>query len=206
MAEGVKIIKMSLMVRLILFFMLALALTACTTPPVSANSAKNTVSPSDQDAITLIALEEQARQMAQKSQGEVLRQVDTDLTTFDFQFVDYALTREITIFIPELNAPTEKWSTTVNLVSPLLSSAQPDMDLSGLKIGPNRVAQAITSHWAGCGVRGIILYPEKGKLTWLAFCNTPEGVVSGTIENETAVFQPSTAPPASIPAIATPLP
>jgi hypothetical protein len=43
----------------------------------------------DPDAVRLIAMSEQARQIAQKESSRVvLRQVDTDLNTTDFQFVD----------------------------------------------------------------------------------------------------------------------
>jgi hypothetical protein len=83
---------------------------------------------------------------------------------------------------------------------------QPGMDLPSLRIGPKRVAQAIANYWTGCSGRGLTLYHEKDKLIWLAFCNTPEGVVSGSMESETGVFQPSSASPASIPTVATPAP
>ncbi len=197
---------MNFTIRLYIICLLLLALTACGAPPVTANNATYAISTPDPDAVTLIAMEEQAIQIAQKSQGVILREVDTNLTTTDFRFVDLALTKEIIILVPEINAPTEKWVTTINQVSPLLSSTQPAIDLQSLRIGPNRVAQAITNYWPGCSLRGMNLYLEKDKLTWLAFCNTPEGVVSGSMENDTGLFQPSNTPPASIPSIATPLP
>lgn len=197
---------MNLPIRLNIIYLLLLALSACGAPPVSANNSTNSISTPDTDAVKLLAMEEQAIQIAQKSQGEILRQVDTDLTTIDFRFVDRALSKEIIILVPEPNASTEKWVTTVNTVSPLLTYTQPALDLHSLRIGPNRVAQALTNHWPGCRVRGLYLYLEKDKLTWLAFCNTPEGVVSGSMENETGLFQPSNAPPASVPAIATSVP
>ncbi len=193
---------MSLLIRLKIINVVLLALTACATPPVLANIA----STPDPDAMRLIALEEQARQVAQKSQGEILRQVDTDMVTIDFRFVDKATTREVTIVIPTQDTPVEKWKTVVNTVSPILSFPSPDMGLNALKIGPERVAQAAASYWNGCSVRGLILYPENGKLTWLVFCNTSGGVVSGNMDNETGVFQPSTAPPAPVPGIATAVP
>ena len=183
-----------------------LALAACAVLPASAHDLTNVNSTPDSDAIKIIAMGDQARRIAQESQGGILRQVDTDLTTTDFRFVDRALTRETMIFVPGTNAAPEKWRTTVNTVTPLLTYAQPDMDLHGLRIGPKRVAQAITNHWPGCSVRGLTLYLEQDKLTWIAFCNTLEGVVSGSMDNETGVFQSSSAPPASIPALATPIP
>ena len=197
---------MRLLFRLYIFCLLLLASTACAITPVTADHTAQSISTPDSEAVKLIAMGDQAMQIAQKSQGVELRQVDTDLTITDFRFVDAALTREITIVVPEQDAPTQKWVTTVNTVSPLLSFAQPAMDLHSLRLGPSRVAQAITNHWPGCSLRGITLYLEQGRLTWLAFCNTPEGVVSGSMDDETGVFQPSSASPASIPAIATPVP
>jgi hypothetical protein len=172
-------------------------------PLVSANASKYAPSTPDSGVRNLIALEYQARQIALKSQGEIFRQVDTDLQTTDFRFIDRALTKEVTIVIPEQNSPVEKWNTVVNPVSPLLSYPSPDLELHTLNIGAGRVAQAATDRWNGCGIRGMTLYLEKEKLTWLVFCNTPSGVVSGSMDNETGVFRPENSPPASLPGAAT---
>ena len=159
----------------------------------------------DPEAVRLIAMSEQARQIAQQDSSEVvLRQVDTDLNTTDFQFVDGALTKVITVLIPEPNAPASQWHTTVNSVSPLLTHAEPALNLQNLRTGPGRVAQAITAHWPECTLRGITLYRENGQLTWVAFCNTREGVASGSMDDQTGIFQPSEAPPAPLPVTATP--
>ncbi len=177
-----------------------LVLAACASSPLAA------AGPPDTEAEKLITLGEQALKLAQAQQGTDLRQVDTDLVSTTFRFVDHALTKEIMVVIPEAEAPVEKWSITTNAVSPLLSYAQPAINLQNLKHGPSKIAQAITGNWPGCEVRDIMLYLEKDKLTWTAFCNTPQGVVTGSMDDETAVFQASTAPPASLPSIATPVP
>ncbi len=192
--------------RLNIISLVLLALTACAAPPASANSLKHAAQTPDSDAILLVALAEQARQVAQKSQGEILRQVDTDMVTIDFRFVDRATTREVTIVIPTQNAPVEQWKTVVNTVSPLLTYPSPDMDLNALKIGPERVAEAAAGQWKDCELRTMTLYLENEKLTWLVFCNTRDGVVSGSMDNATGAFHPSNAPPASIPGIATAVP
>ncbi len=197
------------MIRIIVLYVICLillALTARAVLLVLANHSTNINGTPDKDAINIIAMGNQARQIAQKSQGEILRQIDTDLTTTDFRFVDRALSKEIMILVPGTNVAPDKWLTTVNTVTPLLTYTQPSMDLHTLRIGPKRVAQAIANHWTGCHVRGLTLYLDKDKLTWLAFCNTPGGLVSGSMDNQTGVFQPSSAPPASIPAVATPAP
>lgn len=159
----------------------------------------------DPDAVKLIAMSEQARQIALPESADiVLRQVDTDLNTTDFQFVDGALSKVITVIVPDAGAPVDQWDTTVNSVSPLLSHAEPALNLQNLRNGPRRVAQAITAHWPGCSLRGIMLYRENDQLTWLAFCNTFAGVVSGSMVDRLGVFQPSKAPPALLPVTATP--
>ncbi len=197
---------MSLLFRLNIISLVLLALTACTAPAALANESKNVASTPDPDAIRLIALKEQARQVAQKSEGEIIHQVDTDMVTIDFRFIDRATTREVTIVIPTLNTPVEQWNTVVNTVSPLLTYPSPDLNMNALKIGPERVAEAAAGHWKGCGVRTMTLYLENEKLTWLVFCNAPDGVVSGIMDNETGIFQPSTAPPATFPPTATSAP
>ncbi len=128
------------------------------------------------------------------------------MVTIDFRFIDRAATREVTIVIPTLNTPVERWNTVVNTVSPLLTYPSPNMDLKPLKTGPERVAEAAAGHWIDCEVRMMTLYLENEKLIWLVFCNTHEGVVSGSMDNATGVFQPSNAPPARIPGIATAVP
>ncbi len=197
---------MSLLFRFIIISLAVLALTSCADAPALAKASISAAGIPDPDAIHLIALEKQARQVAQKSQGEILRQVDSDMLTIDFRFVDRALAREVTIVITGQNAPVDQWNTVVNTVSPLLSFPSPDLNLHGLKIGPGRVTQAAANHWTGCSVRLMTLYLENNELTWLVFCNTPGGVVSGSMDNETGAFQPSNAPPARIPGIATAVP
>ncbi len=193
---------MNLIFRLSLACVCLLVLVSCAAPPASALPIRTP----DADAVELVALGAQASQIAQESGGLVLRQVDTDLTITDFRFVDRLLTREIMIVVPQPGSPAGEWRTVVSSVSPLLTFSAPDINLQSLKVGPSRVAQSITSHWPGCKVRGITLYRENGNLTWLAFCDTPDGVVSGSMDNETGLFQPSPGPPASIPAVATPAP
>ena len=159
----------------------------------------------DADAIRLVAMSEQARQIARnETPNPVLRQVDTDLKVTDFQFVEKTLTKVVTVVVPQPDAPNGAWHTTVSKVSPLLSYAEPALDLQDLRTGPERVAHAITAHWPGCTLRGITLYRENGQLIWLAFCNIPEGVVEGSINDRTGVFQPSAAPPAPLPSTTTP--
>jgi hypothetical protein len=93
---------------------------------------------SDLEALKLIAMGEQAGQIAQKEGADlVLRQVDTDLSFTDFQFVDAALTRVVTVIVPRRDDPVDGWYTTVYAVSPLLSHAEPALDLVISGTAPN---------------------------------------------------------------------
>ncbi len=169
---------MNLLYRLSILCLLPVALTAC------ANAATSDSTP-DPDSIKLTAMSKQAMQIAQKESSDVvLRQVDTDLTITDFRFVDSALTQEIMVVVPEPDAPIDKWHTVVSSVSPLLTYAEPALNLQSLRVGPSRVAQSMTARWPGCIIRGITLYRENDRLTWVAFCNTPEGVASGSIPED----------------------
>jgi hypothetical protein len=193
--------------RITLLCLFSVTLTACGGAVVSTKDSAPSNSVPDSDAIALIAMSEQALKIAQEeSYDVVLRQVDTDLNMTNFRFVDGALTQEIMVVVPASDAPIDQWRAEVNTISPLLSSAEPAINLQELKVGPGRVAQAIKAHWHNCTVRGITLYRENDQLTWTAFCNTPEGVVSGNLDNQTGAFQPSEAPPASIAITATPGP
>ncbi|HLO31718.1 MAG TPA: hypothetical protein VK249_21375 [Anaerolineales bacterium] len=198
---------MNLLVRLSIVCLLSLALTACEMVVTSAKGSTRSEGIPDSSASRLIAMSEQALHIAQKESSDVLlRQVETDLSITAFRFVDGALTREIVVIVPEPDAPTEKWSTVINTVSPLLMYRESGLDLQGLRVGPARVADAITAHWPGCTVREISLSAQNNQLTWLAFCNTSEGLASGSMDNETGVFQPSDAPPARFALTATPVP
>jgi hypothetical protein len=196
---------MNLLLRPYLQCLLLLALTACANTVKSVGISTPFDSARDPDAAKLIAMSEQAMQIAQKESEEIaLRQVDTDLSITAFRFVDSSLIKEIVVVVPEPNAPPGKWNTTVNSVSPLLMYADTAMDLENLRIGPNRVAQAITAYWPGCTIRTMTLFRENDKLVWTAFCTTSEGVVSGSMDNQMGVFKPSDAPPASLPPTAKP--
>ncbi len=191
------------LVRLFTIGLLLTVVGACT------NSVRSTETTPDSDAIMLVTMGEQARQIAQRELPDVvLRQIDSnaDLSEFTFRYTDSAATKEIDITGAAPNVSPEQWSAQIITLSPLLGWSQPDMNLQVLRIGPNRVARAITTHWSDCKVRFVHLSLEKNDLVWIAWCDTPQGTVSGTMSNQTGMFQPSNAPPAHIPITATPAP
>ncbi len=166
--------------------------------------AKPEITP-DSDSLGLVTMSEQARQIAQKEIPDVvLRQVDTDLNKTTFLFTDKAATKEIGVTVPTPNAPLDQWTAHVTSLSPLLGRTEPDMNLKDLRVAPSRVAQAITSRWSGCKVRALTLLRAGNDLEWVAFCDTPQGIVSGKMENRTGTFQPFSAPPARVPITAIP--
>jgi hypothetical protein len=158
----------------------------------------------DADVASLVAAGEQAAQLVrEKTPDAVLHQIDTDLHTTTFRFTDKASTQEISVLVPAAGVPPGQWGVEVNPRTPLVGNMSPGLNLHSLRAGPNRVAQAMSGRWPGCTIRGLTLYDENDKLVWAAFCNTPEGVVSGSVDGATGVFHPSVAPPASLPVTAT---
>lgn len=191
---------MNLLAHLFALCLVLLMLIACT-------SAQPLVTP-DPDALRLITMSEQARQIAKKELPDaVLRQIttDTDLNKPTFWFTDSAATKEIHITASAPNVPPEQWLTQVISPSYFRGWSAPDINLQVLRVGPSRVAQAISTHWAGCKVRFLLLGQEEGDVVWIAFCDTPQGLVSGKVDIRTGVFQPSNAPPARMPITATPV-
>lgn len=179
----------------------------CLILPLLAACAKAEITP-DPDAVGLVAMSEQARQVAEKEMPDVvLRQVDTDLSKTTFLFTDKAATKEIDVDVPSPSGPGDRWVTRVITLSPLLGQSKPDVNLGDLRMGPRGVAQAVTAQWPGCRIRGLTLYRDEtaNDLVWVAFCDTPQGTVSGVMSNRTGVFQPSSAPPALGPITATPV-
>ena len=191
------------LIRLLVLSSVLLVSGACVGEAKSARQMP--VSAPDPDAVKLVAMSEQAMQLVrEKTPDAVLHQIDTDLQTTIFRFTDRASTQEISVLVPAAGVPPGQWGVEVNSRTPLVGNTSPGLALQRLRAGPLRVAQAIFDHWPGCTIRGLTLYLENNKLTWVAFCNTPEGVASGSVDVETGTFQPSEAPPAPLPVTATP--
>ncbi len=191
--------------RLLALVLVLLASSACVSKPEFAQASPGTTITPDSAAVTLAAMGEQALKLVQKeTPSAVLRQVDTDLNQTDFRFTDDPATKEIIVLVPAAGVPPDKWVVEQNDVSPLVGNTEPGLDLRQLRVGPGQVAQAISAHWPGCALRGMTLYNENNRPTWVAFCNVAEGVVSGIMDGKTGVFEPSAAPPARLPVTATP--
>lgn len=184
----------------------ALVGVICLILPLLAACARAEITP-EPDSVGLVAMSEQARQVAEKvTPGVVLRQVDTDMYKTTFLFTDKAAAKEIDVDVPSPHASTDRWTTNVITLSPLLGQPKPDVNLGDLRTGPSRVAHAVSAQWPGCKIRSLTLYRDEAAddLVWIAFCDTPDGTVSGEMFNRTGRLQPSNAPPARVPTTATP--
>jgi hypothetical protein len=187
------------LIRLCSASLLSLALTACMYAVDAAAVSKTTGSP-DPDAVRLVAMGEQAKQLALKeAPNVVLLQVFTDLAKTSFSFMDNTATIEVDVLVPAPDAPLDQWVVRVGPVA----KPEPGINLQSLRIGPIHVAQAIVSQWPDCGGVGLTLYGKGNDLTWSAYCNVSEGVVNGLMDNQTGVFQPG-AGPAQPPSTANP--
>jgi hypothetical protein len=158
----------------------------------------------DPDAAALLPLADQAAELARATIGEpVLREVSTDLTLTTFQFTDRTATVEFAVIVASPGDPPERWATRTTSDSKLTGHPSDGLRLAEVRAGPGRAAQVIADQWPGCGLRSLILYGEGDMATWTAFCDTPDGVVTGEIDARTGHFTPSAAPPARPPSTAT---
>jgi hypothetical protein len=138
----------------------------------------------------------------------VLRQVDVspDGGAMSFRFTDEAATQSIDVHVPGPDVPRDDWRLVDVDVTPLIGQPNPGIDLRVLRAGPAAVARSATGHWSGCGVRAMTLLNDGEDLSWIVFCNLPEGVVSGWVDAQTGAFTPSSAAPAIPPPSATAAP
>ncbi len=158
------------------------------------------------DIAEMLALEGQAKALAEELAADaVLKQVDRgrDMVGYIFHYTDTAATRVITVSVPVDEVPSGEWEVRTG-ISPLIGHQSPGLFLGSLRVGPDAVVKAATEHWKACPVRGLSLTGEEDQLTWLIFCNLPEGVVSASMDGTTGEFVPSQAPPAQPPPTATP--
>ncbi|MBW7881660.1 MAG: hypothetical protein H3C34_03315 [Caldilineaceae bacterium] len=131
---------------------------ACTSPMKPTCVAGPSNADPDSDAISLVAMGEQAMQIVQANVADaVLRQIDTGINKTVFHFTDGAATTVTQIVVPTAETPPDKWIVEDHLISPLVSHSERSLNLQSLEIGPHRVARAITAHWPGCVVRRITL-------------------------------------------------
>ncbi|HTE84413.1 MAG TPA: hypothetical protein VK821_06755 [Dehalococcoidia bacterium] len=166
----------------------------------------------DADAAALAELSEQAVQQAQMAVPDaVLRQVNLDWGSplRAFLFTDPASTQEIDVSIADPTQHPDEWKIVTGLTSPLAGWTQPALDLSCLRVGPATAAAAMVRYAPDSRVRGMTLVQAAAgtDLTWYVFSEVPEGVLSGTVSNDTGTFRiQGPGVPVRPPATATPPP
>lgn len=163
----------------------------------------------DSDVPAFLMLAEQATRKANQVTPEAtLRQVIVDLETAAFFFTDAAATQEFVVKVPVGNGSGSLDHLTVEMTNPAIARyvdrPSLSLNLSNLRIGSDRVKQAITQLTPGCDFSHLVLYSEADILIWIAFCATDEGLVSGRMNNQTGVFRPESLAP--WPLVATPNP
>ena len=150
------------------------------------------------DALTLVAIGEEALGLARKTMPDaLLRQVDVspDGGAISFRFTDELAARGADVHVPSPDVRSNDWRVVDAGLTPFIGQASLGIDLRELRAGPAAVARSATGHWSGCSVRAMTLYGDAEDLAWTVFCNLPEGVVSGYVDARTGAFTPSTHPP-----------
>jgi hypothetical protein len=162
----------------------------------------------DPDVPALVTMAEQSRRAQQVAADATLRQIIVDLEMVTFFYTDATATQEFVVKVPVAGGPTGPDRLTVEITDPTVAHyvGRPviDLKLNNLRIGPDRVEQAITQHAPDCDFSHLVLYPDGDVLTWVAFCAMSDGLVSGWMDNQTGVFHPEVLAP--WPSIASPVP
>lgn len=83
-----------------------------------------------------------------------LLQLDTDLVWTAFRFMDLKVQMEVNVRVPERPAAPETWTI---VVTPILKPPA-GLDLSDLRIGPERVRAAALAHGPDCATPTFTLF------------------------------------------------
>ena len=161
----------------------------------------------DPDAEALVELSDEAIARAREVVPDaVLRQVD--LADPDsgptFRLTDASSTRAVVLTAGSVSPSSGEFELAQPESSPLLGHPGIGFTLRFLEVGPAAVVGAAGKHWGDCRPRGLTLVGRDDALTWFVFCDTPVGVVSATVNAQTGLFTPSSAPPVRPPRTATP--
>ena len=135
----------------------------------------------------------------------VLRQISVNPPTgrFGFAVTDREATFGVQIFIDAPDQPPDEWR--VVPMEFIRYEADVALDVESVNIGATTAMASAIEHWPGCVPRSqTVIGSTEGNDQWVVFCDIPEGTVSGWGDAHSGEFTPSKAPPAIVPAIATP--
>ena len=162
----------------------------------------------DRDAVVLATLAHQAAQQArQVSPDAVLRQVDLKSvgSQYTFRFADYTMVRDVEVFVPAEQSPSEDYEVMLLDSVYWAKGEHPGLELGALRVGPAAAVKAASDYWHGCNLRALWVFGQGQELFWYVSCELPEGVETGTVDSQSGVYQPWSAPPAPTPPTATPI-
>ena len=160
----------------------------------------------DEDAVRLAEMAARATTLASESiENPVLRQIafgELD-GSHRFIFTDPAASVGVEIIAETPALPAAEWQ--VRDSEFVMQRPEAGLDVGSVSVGPRAVLDAASDQWPGCELRSMTLVGGNEGASWYVFCNLPEGVVSGTVDPVTGELTDSDAPPARIPAVATPV-
>lgn len=124
--------------------------------------------------------------------GAALHQVDVlpGDGRYTFRFVDPASSRVASATGRiDAKAPAD-FTVTTEAVGTLAVPPTTPIDLATLRVGPDGIVAAAVQALGAATPRTLVLSRRDGRLVWRAVVNGPQGIVSGTVADETGRFVP----------------
>ncbi|RLT39679.1 MAG: hypothetical protein DWI58_12580 [Chloroflexi bacterium] len=169
-------------------WVVAMTLAACG----GATPAAPGTAPAD-DRVLFVHLGDLARQRIQEATpGAALHQVDVlpGDGRYTFRFVDPASSRVVSASGSiSAKAPAD-FSVTTEALGTLAVPPTTPIDLATLRVGPDGIVAAAVQALGAATPRTLVLSRQDGRLVWRAVVNGPQGIVSGTVADETGRFVP----------------
>jgi hypothetical protein len=180
--------KRSMFMWSVVVCLVAMSLAACG----GGSPAAPRVAPAD-DRVLFARLGDLARQRVQETApGAALHQVDVlpGEGRYTFRFVD-AASSKVTSATGRVDAKAPAdFVVTTEAVGTLAVPPSTPIDLATLRIGPDGVVAAAVQTLSAATPRTLTLTRQDGRLVWRAVVNGPQGIVSGTVADETGRFVP----------------
>ncbi len=172
---------------------LALLVAACILVVAGACRGTSTDAPADAtpggDLTLLVRLGDLARQRVEQMEpGATLQQVDVlpGDGRYEFRFSDPTLVR-VVLASGAVDARTPE-AFTATPGAKLASAPGAPVELEGLRIGPDGVVAAAVQELSAASPRSLVLARQDGRLIWRVVVNGPQGIVSGTVPDDTGRF------------------
>ena len=141
------------------------------------------------DLALLVRLGDLARQRVQQIEpGATLQQIDVlpGDGRYEFRFSDPTLARAV-LASGAAGARTPE-AFTLTPGAQLAGAPGAPIELGGLRIGPDGVVAAAVQELSAASPRSLVLARQDGRLVWRVVVNGPQGIVSGTVPDDTGRF------------------